>query len=141
MHFMGFVFVDAPTEEAVAKAMEDSKERHWDWYRPGGRWDGYLQGEEEMKRRQTHNGFNFDDNNESAAANSVRVKDLSEGKSPYFFVVGGDWVPKEYFNEYEKSPHYDGYGTVLPTPHFDERWKEALENNQDKFVVVVDAHH
>jgi hypothetical protein len=42
MHYLGAVIVDEPTEEALDKAMEGQKDSHWDWYRPGGRWDGWL---------------------------------------------------------------------------------------------------
>lgn len=66
MHYLGFVFVNEPTEAAVEMAMADYQNIEWDWYQCGGRWDGYLLGEDEMKARQTHNGFNFDDANKSA---------------------------------------------------------------------------
>ena len=141
MHYLGFVFVDEPTNEAVAAAMADFKDREWDWYRPGGRYGGYFGGEVEMKKRQTHDGFNFEDSNESAAANCIKVADLPEGRTPYFFISEATWVPQEYYNDYEKSPIGDYYGAILPTPDFKKRWKEALEINKDKYIVVVDAHN
>ena len=131
MHYVGFVFVDEPTKEAVAAAMEDhgvDNGRHWDWYRCGGRWDGYLLGEDEMKSRETDNGFNW--NHDGA---------------PHFFVEGYYFVAKEYYNEYELStwstPEKPNYGAILPTPNFATRYEDAIKRNPDKYVVVVDAHN
>jgi hypothetical protein len=146
MHYLGFVFVDEPTEAAVEKAMEHHKDEHWDWYRCGGRWDGYFLGETEMTARETHNGFNFDDKNKSALNNAVLVKDLKPDQRPAFFVAGYDFIPKEYYNAYERSPYPSQsgkqfYGAILPTPDFEQRYLEALEANKDKWCVVVDAHN
>lgn len=141
MHYLGFVFVDQPTKEAVAEAMEDHKDTKWDWYRCGGRWDGYFGGDEEMARRATDNSFNFQPRNDDASTNFCKVSELPADKRPHFFVVDYCFVPKEYYNEYEKSPHGDFYGAILPTPHWEERWQAALVKHADKFVVVVDAHN
>lgn len=141
MHYLGFVFVDDPTEAAVEKAMAPHQNAHWDWYRPGGRWDGFLQGDAEQEKRATTNGFNFAPENEQAARNCCKVSELPNDKLPHFFVTDWDFVPKEYYNAYEKSPHWDGYGAILPTPNWDDRYKKALQDNKDKFVVVVDAHN
>lgn len=141
MHYLGFVFVDEPTNEKVAAAMEDHKNEYWDWYRCGGRWDGYLAGPEEEKRRETSGGFNFGEQHDQASRNFCRVADLPPDKKPHFFVSGYDWVPREYYNKYEKSPHFDGYGAILETPHWEDRWKAALEKHKDDFLVVVDAHN
>lgn len=146
MHYLGFVFVDAPTKEAVAEAMEGHKDSKWDWYRCGGRWDGYLQGPEEEKARETHSGFNFDDKNDDPARNAVLVKDLRPDQRPHFFVYSYHYIPKEYYNEYERSPGLgrDGkqyYGAILPTPDWEARFAQAKEENKDKWCVVVDAHN
>ena len=137
MHYRGFVFVDEPTEEAVAKAMEGYGDGHkWDWYRCGGRYDGYLQGDDEMKRRETHNGFNFDDSNKSAARNSCKVRDIpADRRQVYFFVANWSWVEREMF--------VDGYpsGRIEHNALFDVQLSQAITENPDKFVVVVDAHN
>lgn len=141
MHYLGFAIVKSPTEEAVKEAMDDFHERHWDWYRCGGRWDGYLGGDEEMKRRETHDGFNFDEGNNCAARNSVRVSDYA-GDAPHFFVTpDGYWIPREHYDEFVKSPHGERYGAIVPTPEFESRWEQAKAKFSDHFFVVVDAHN
>ena len=139
MHYLGFVFVNEPTEAAVETAMAYHKNIEWDWYRCGGRWDGYLLGEDEMKARQTHNGFNFDDANKSAGRNSCLVKDIPEGKEPHFFVSDYDFVPKQYYNKYFENDR-GSFGAFLDTPKWRERYNAALAKNTDKYIVVVDIH-
>lgn len=144
MHYMGYVFVAEPTKEAVAEAMEDHGGENgdeWDWYRCGGRWDGHFGGEEEMKRRETDNGFNFADMNDNAERNCKKVSELDPDNPPYFFVAGYHFVPKEYYNRYEPSRHGKGYGAIVETPDFMTRWKAALAEHGDKWVVVVDIHN
>src|SRR5687767_4893841 len=104
MHLMGFVVVTEPTNEAVDKAMSRFEGEHWDWYRPGGRWDGYFQSFEERARRQTHNGFNFDPINEQIDNNTVKVRDLPQDKKPYFLVVDGEWHEKESYQPNVPNP-------------------------------------
>ena len=124
MHYLGLVFLDEPTTEALEKAMKPHEEKHWDWYRPGGRWDGWLQGKEEMDRRATSGGYNYNPENELIAGNFCKVSELPTGKQPAFFVADDEFVPREYWNDYEKSP-WDGggYGAIVPTPHWEERRK------------------
>ena len=142
MHYLGFVFVAEPTEKAVAEAMGAHKGSEWDWYRCGGRYDGYLQGADEMERRSTENGFNFSSENEKAAKNFCKVCDLPEGMKPYFFVSDYDFVPREYYNKFEKSSyHTEFFGAILDTPYWQERWEAALKKYADKYIVVVDAHN
>lgn len=141
MHYMGYVFVAEPTDEVVKEAMEYHKGKEWDWYRCGGRWDGHFHGADEMKSRETHQGFNFDDKNDDASRNCKAVKDLDPEKPPYFFVADYHWIPKEYYNEYHKNDSGKYYGAILETPHFFERWADALEKYSDAYVVVVDAHN
>lgn len=141
MHYIGFVFVDEPTDDAVKAAMQEHYERKWHWYRCGGRWDGYFGGEEEMKRRKTHNGFNFESENNSASRNACRVNELPPDKIPYFFIADYNWVPKKYYNEYVKSSYGDYYGEIVKTPDFEKRFREAIAKYKDKWVVVVDAHN
>lgn len=141
MHYMGYVFVDEPTRAAVETAMRDHKGEHWDWYRCGGRWDGHFDGEEEMKRRETDNGFNFAEHNNNVERNCKRVSELDPEKPPYFFVAGWYFVPKQYFNEFERSSSGKGYGAILETPHYLDRWRAALAEHSDQWAVVIDAHN
>jgi hypothetical protein len=144
MHYLGLVFVKEPTDEAVNKEMESYEGKHWDWYRCGGRWDGWLHGEEEEKRRETHNGFNFDDSNNCAERNAVRVADLKLRYIPHFFVVDTYFIPQTYWNDFERSDskyRLGDYGRFVETPHFQERWEKALKDHADDWVVVVDAHN
>jgi hypothetical protein len=108
----------------------------WDWYRCGGREDGYLLGDEEMKRRETHNGFNFDETNKSAERNSCPVAALpADRRNVYFFVVDDCWI--------EREAWVLGYpsGRFVENSDFDAQLQAALDANPDKYVVVVDAHN
>lgn len=140
MHYLCFVIVDQPTHEAVAEAMSDYKDDKWDWYRCGGRWDGYLQGPEEEKYRETHRGFNFDSSNNNAARNACKVADLPADKTAHTLVANGTWLSKEHCNAYKNSPHGDYYGAFLPVPDYEKLYRGILEKNKEKFIVVVDAH-
>lgn len=145
-HYLGLVFVKNPTLEAVTEAMADHEGDKWDWWRPGGRWDGWLQGEEEMAKRETDRGFNFSKENEQVSLNYCRVSELPVDRIPFFFVSGWYWVPREHYNEWEISPHattdeLTHYGAILPTPHFQERWEKALWDHASDWMVVVDAHN
>ncbi|MEQ8822774.1 MAG: hypothetical protein RIC14_00190 [Filomicrobium sp.] len=141
MHFRGFVIVDQPTNEAVNAAMEPHREGYdsetdtgygeWDWFRVGGRYDGYLVSDGEMLRRETKGGFNFGPAHTDIARNSVKVSDLpKDRRSIYFFVVGKEWVAKE---------SWDGE-TFKDNEDFEGQLSEALKQHPDKYVVVVDAH-
>jgi hypothetical protein len=141
MHYRGFVIVDKPTKEAVNHAMqpfggEERVDDKWDWYRCGGRYDGYLAGDDEMKRRETHDGFNFDDANESAELNHCAVAALpGDRREVYFFVADGHWVEQQFY--VAGFPH----GRFMENPEFAAQLQAALDTNLDKFVVVVDAHN
>ena len=150
MHYLGFVFVDEPTKEEVAEAMAPFEDKEWDYYRCGGRWDGYLLGEEEQRLRETQNGYNFGGTHDDPSKNCARVSEIPPGKDPYFFVTKRYFVPKRHWSDHEPRlkdgiPYvYDGetmYGGVVDTPNWEERYKEALEVYKDKWVVVVDIHN
>jgi hypothetical protein len=130
MHCLGYVIVNEPTEHAVEMAMAPFYNNNWDWYRCGGRWDGYLQGPDEEKRRKTHDGFNFDECNDSVERNSCNVSNLPGREAPYFFIANGAWIEKETF---------DGRAFVK-TNNYDRMLDDALAANPDSYVVVVDVH-
>lgn len=140
MHYLGLVIVKEPTKAAVDEAMAEFHEKHWDWYRCGGRWDGWLTDEEAA--RQTSKGFNFAPENDNPTRNSCLVRDLPANKRPHFLVTpDGYWIPREYWNEFEKSPYGLGYGAILPTPDFEARIEAELAKHPDAYAVVVDAHN
>src|SRR5215472_14171450 len=95
MHYRGLVIVNRPTDRAVKKAMAphgfDGGGSRWDWWRVGGRFDGYLQKEEAA--RATHGGHNFDPSHQDIARNHVRVADLpADRRDVNFFVSDGEWI-------------------------------------------------
>lgn len=146
MHYLGFVFVEEPTRAAVEAAMDGHGDgRHWDWFVIGGRWDGYFRGEEEMCRRgQNPSG------DPSMDGNAVRAANYN-GEPAAFFVHGGDFIPREYFDEYEPDPETrigeNGlpvyYGRLKPTPDYEKRFAAALAEAKAKelWIVAVDAHN
>jgi hypothetical protein len=142
MHYRGFVIVDEPTEEAVDKVMrlhggEDAGEK-WDWYRCGGREDGYLISDAEMMARNTHHGFNFDETNNSAERNSCQVSELpADRRQIYFFAVDWSWVSRETYVE----GYLAGGSRFEPNAEFKKQFDQALADHPNSWVVVVDAHN
>lgn len=142
MYYLTVVFVKEPTEEAVAKALEEFKNSHWDWYRIGGRWDGWLQGEEEMKKRETDHGFNFAPENRQISRNFCKVKEHRWEETPHIFVDSerSYFLPRTYYDEF--ALNISGrYGDIVDTPHWQVRWEETLAYYRDDFAVVVDIHN
>src|SRR5215831_11510572 len=123
MHYLGFVIVDEPTEKALDYAMAPFEGGHWDWYVAGGRFDGFLQGDDEMRRRRTHDGFNFDSENIRVDRNVVRAKDLRENAPVFFFVADGEWIERGNFLEWIE-------GHIVQNSDFDARLKAALTGNR-----------
>ena len=56
----------------IEKGVRYNPDSQWDWYRIGGRWDGFLTDNEQ----NTENGFNFDDKHETLKNNMIKIKDL-----------------------------------------------------------------
>ena len=116
----------------------------WDWWRVGGRWDGFFGGEEEMKNRESENGFNFNDSHQDISKNCAPVGSLLDENGslsgvlgcPPFAIVSQDgrW--------YEKGK-MGWWGIVI-----DEKaamdWKTQVEailkENFDCVAVIVDCH-
>lgn len=152
MHFLGIAIIKERTREALDQAMAPFDERdggnpngEWDWYRAGGRWDGWLEGEEEVKRRETHGGFNFDPANDDVERNSCLARDFPFSRgAPYFFLVDGAWIAKKTRNpdwDYEKHGFRDEANPFeRPTEDYDLQFAEALRKNPDAWAVVVDVH-
>ena len=150
MHYLGFVIVPEPTEEAVSMAMEphgcDEENEtggYWDWYRPGGRYDGYLVSDDEMKARKTDNGFNFQPENKRVDRNCCLARDIpADRRRVYFFVSDGEWVECESWDNNAPSKWDEGgKGAFVETPNFGDKLDAALAAHPDHWVVVIDAHN
>ena len=132
MHYAGFVFVTEPTDAALAAAMASFYEKEWDWFRVGGRWDGYLVSDVEMKDRETHNGFNFDPANKDISRNNCLAQDLPDDRRRVaFFVADGQWMARKEWNG-EAWTERETFASDL---------ERALAEQPDRYVVIVDAHN
>ena len=140
MHYRGFVFVPEPTDESVARVMNQHKESytesngytgHWDWYRVGGRYDGYLVSDDEMRSRKTDDGFNFSPDNERIERNSCLASSVPDDRRlVYFFVTDGKWISCKTFVN----------GDFVETPDFSSKLDAAIAAHPEQYVVVIDAH-
>lgn len=105
----------------------DSK---WDWYRIGGRWDGWVTGNEQT----SDNGFNFDASHESVANNIATTKQaLKRDIIPHAIVTpDGQW--------HERGQM--GFWAVLITENeaWDSEAKRILARYPGHQLVIVDAH-
>jgi hypothetical protein len=147
MHYLGFAIVPSPTRAAVDAAMDPHRDRNdamgqFDWYRPGGRWDGYLVSDGEMKARETAAGFDFAPRNKSIARNCCRANAVPPGRrSVAFFVVDGRWIAQQRWDPNAPSDWLPGErGAYVETPGFADLLDAALAAHPDHWVVVVDAH-
>jgi hypothetical protein len=129
MHYLGFVIVPDPTDDAVADAMapheEDQHGGYWDWYDAGGRFDGYLVSDAEMESRRTHRFGSTD----CVEGNCCLVRDLPpDRRDVHFFVADSEW-------DEEKDWDSDG-----KDPAFAKRLDAELAARPEQYVVVIDAH-
>lgn len=148
MHYIGYVFLEKPTDEALDEAMApfgpgSETSQNWDWFRAGGRWDGFFEGQEEMDKRGRDHGFNFGAENEQISKNCIQAKYLlSRNEVPYFFVFDGKWFTKEMWDDDAPSPYKEVVtGAFVPTPDYEARYRSTLAENLELWVVVVDAHN
>lgn len=137
MHYLGLAILKAPTEEALEEVMSGAEGAHWDWYRPGGRWDGWLLGEEEEKRRETDGGFNFADENKRIDRNICPVSEFNPERVADVDFVTGDW------RWIQKTLFVEGYPDCRfeTNARFIEDAEALLAARPDGFVVVIDAHN
>lgn len=144
MHALGFAIVPERTEQALDAVMLPHKETydeatetlsgHWDWWRPGGRWDGYLVSDEEMKARETDSGFNFAKENQDIGRNSCLASEVpADRRSPYFFVTPDGWTQRESYNHTEER--------FERLADYDARLAQALTAYPNHWVVVIDIHN
>jgi hypothetical protein len=102
----------------------------WDWYRVGGRWDGWITGNE----RSSENGFNFGPDHEAVANNIATTgQALERGITPHAIVTpDGAW--------HERSKL--GWWATLITEN--ENWeteaRDLLARYPGPHLLILDAH-
>ena len=116
----------------------------WDWWKIGGRWDGFFGGKEEMNKRSSNNGFNFGNEHSDLSFNSAPVKSLLDENGhldekltgPPFAIIDskGRWAEKG---------DMGWWGMVADEKEEDE-WKTQVETilneNLDCTAIVCDLH-
>jgi hypothetical protein len=102
----------------------------WDWYRIGGRWDGWITGNE----RSSEHGFNFGPEHETVANNIAPTeRAIERGVIPHAIVTpDGQW--------HERGTM--GWFAVLITENedWDAQAKEILANHPGHHLLILDAH-
>ena len=110
-----------------------------DWWVIGGRWDGWIHGEErEEASRDKEGGFNFGDEHQQLANNCRRVSDIPID-DPYYipFAIltqNGEFVEQGSM----------GWWAIVSNEKPDEQWREivktVLSKYPDHLAVAVDCH-
>ena len=92
----------------------------WDWYRVGGRWDGYITN----NPQESENGFNFDGKHETIENNNILVSKLPNDKIPYGLVLPNDeWLDKDSSGNWRNL------------------FEESLAKFTDHYIVSLDCHN
>ena len=110
-------------------------ESKWDWYRIGGRWDGWLTDKEE--ERSSDNGFNWGDDHTSLKFNCISVAEaIEKEKIPYALITpDGEWKEKGEMGWFGMSSgDKDGDVWTSQVILFYEMYKEGNS------VISIDAH-
>lgn len=111
-------------------------ESKWDWWRVGGRWDGYIT---KTEVDDGDGGFNFGKEYESIERNAVKIGDFladMEGRSMYAYVTSdGQWIEKGrmgWFGVSFDEMDEDAYTKMI---------KETLsKENPEDYLVAIDCH-
>lgn len=103
----------------------------WDWWRIGGRWDGWLRGLEALPG----DGFNFGPQYESAERNICPVMEISPPFPPFAIVLpDGTWAEKGEM----------GWWGIVSNAKDKARWEEQTQTifaqYADCIAVAVDMH-
>ena len=102
----------------------------WDWYRIGGRWDGWITGNE----RESDGGFNFGVQHETVAHNIATTEQaLERDKIPHAIVTpDGEW--------HERGEMW-WFGIMLTeSDGWDVEAKAILAKYPGHRIVILDAH-
>ena len=109
----------------------------WDWYRVGGRWDGWIT---RTKVESQDNGFNFGEKHEDLAKNSISVEEYlesiaknDEDRIPYAVITSdGMWHSHGKMGPFAFS--YDN------NDNWDKEFVEYLENDRNCMAIALDCH-
>ncbi len=105
----------------------DSK---WDWYRIGGRWDGWITGNEQ----ESDGGFNFGPDHETVANNIATTKQaLKRGVIPHALITpDGQW--------HERGRMGWWANLITENENWEQEARELLAHYPRHRVVILDAH-
>jgi hypothetical protein len=105
----------------------DSK---WDWYRVGGRWDGWITGNEQS----SEGGFNFGAQHETLANNTASTEHvIAQDKIPHAIITpDGEW--------HERGRMGWWANLLTENEDWDSDAKAILALYPGHRVVIVDAH-
>jgi hypothetical protein len=102
----------------------------WDWYRIGGRWDGWITG----NPQSSDNGFNFDKKHETVENNITTTEAaLASDKIPHAIITpDGEW---------HEHGHM-GWFAVMRDERidWDDVARDILRKHPRHRIVILDAH-
>jgi hypothetical protein len=140
MHLRGLVFVEEPTWQAVSLAMTPFLNERFDYFWPGGLFDGYLISDDEMRTRTEGAIDPFDRPLDvQVQANCCRSSDLPfDRRSIDFFCTNDVWVSAEAWGTAAGAE--DECAERRQDQAFSERLSAAIVEDPQRFVVVMDIH-
>lgn len=110
----------------------------WTWFVIGGRWDGFLFGVDEMKVRESDNGYNFGSQHHNAQQNNRNTNDIpwdNDQLIPYAFVTpDGKWYERGHmlmFGMRKNEMDQEAWNTFF---------REKIAEYPDHLVVTLDCH-
>jgi hypothetical protein len=134
-------------EECEGKGIRISTynpDSQWDWYRIGGRWDGYISDAPNLVIEGNEGGFNFDACYETVERNNIKASELLDfylrnedntSRVPFAMVtIDGEWIQKGSMGWFGMS-HDD-----KPEATWRDCVKEQLMANPESYVVACDLH-
>lgn len=107
----------------------------WDWYRKGGRWDGWLT---DTEPESGDGGFNFGPQHETLEKNSIKVEKLigqDEPKIPHALLTpDGGWHQKGEMGWFGMSHNEQD------PQEWETQVLELFEEHRDCLAVALDCH-
>jgi hypothetical protein len=113
--------------EPLSTCNPDSK---WDWYRVGGRWDGWITGNEQS----SENGYNFGPQHQAIENNMATTEQaLERGVIPHAIIT-----PDGVWHEHGQM----GWWGIMITENagWDAQAKEILTGYPGHRLLILDAH-
>lgn len=108
----------------------------WDWFRVGGRWDGWLVNKQNESRDKEDGGFNFGEEHTEINNNSRQIKLLKKDHVPFALIDSdGEW--------FERGSM--GWFGMVSEEKADKKWDQEIhkllkKENQEDYVISLDAH-